>query len=104
MITASRIEAADAAEEQSAGAALRLATTSDELVSVWWRDCERFTGDARARLQSIYAECLTQFAPMQKRPIVPSWPVPSSNCAAWFAAVVRKFMTPLPILSSLLAL
>lgn len=66
MITASRIEAADEAEERAAGAALRSATTSDELISVWWRDCERFSGDARERLQMIYEECLTPFAPMSR--------------------------------------
>jgi hypothetical protein len=66
MITASRVEAADYAEELSAGMSLKLATTKDELVSLWFRDCDHFEGEPRARLQDVYAEKLTEFAPMQR--------------------------------------
>ena len=66
MISASRIESADYAEELSAGVALKLTTTKDELISVWYRDCDHFEGDARRRLQDVYADKLTQFAPMQR--------------------------------------
>ena len=66
MITASRIEVADLAEELAAGMALRLANTQAELVSIWFRDCDHFEGAQRERLQAIYAQCLTQFAPMQR--------------------------------------
>jgi hypothetical protein len=66
MITASRIEAAEMAEELSAGMALKLATTKDELVSLWFRDCDHFEGEQRERLQAVYAEKLTEFAPMQR--------------------------------------
>ncbi len=48
--SASQIERADMAEELSAGMALSLAATKDELVSIWWRDCDRFEGDSRERL------------------------------------------------------
>lgn len=64
MISASGIERADMAEELAAGMALSLAETRDELVSVWWRSCERFTGDARLRLQDIYQDELRKFVPM----------------------------------------
>ena len=66
MITASRVEAADMAEEFTAGVALKLATTKDELVSLWFRDCDHFEGEQRERLQNVYAEKLTEFAPMQR--------------------------------------
>ncbi len=66
MITASRVESADYAEELSAGMSLNLATTKDELISLWYRDCDHFEGDARRRLQDIYADKLAQFAPMQR--------------------------------------
>lgn len=54
------------AEEQSAAMALRAATNKAELVSVWWRDCDHHTGAARERLQAVYAERLTRFAPMAR--------------------------------------
>jgi len=60
------IERADEAEELAAGMALSLATTKDELVSLWFRDCDHFEGEARERLQTIYAEALVKFAPMQR--------------------------------------
>jgi hypothetical protein len=41
--------------EHAAALALRATKTNDELVSVWWRDCEQFDGEARERLQAIYA-------------------------------------------------
>jgi hypothetical protein len=66
MITASRVESADYAEELSAGMSLKLATTKDELVSLWFRDCDHFEGEQRARLLDVYAEKLTEFAPMQR--------------------------------------
>jgi hypothetical protein len=65
-MSASQIERADMAEELAAGMALSLATTKDELVSIWWRDCEHFAGDARTRLQDIYQDELLKFAPMQR--------------------------------------
>jgi hypothetical protein len=46
--------------------ALSLATTKDELLSVWWTSCDHFEGEARERLQAIYAEALVKFAPMQR--------------------------------------
>lgn len=55
---------ADLAEEQSAAEALRSATTQDELVSNWWRDCEHFQGAARERLQEEYAARLLEFVPL----------------------------------------
>ena len=60
------IERADFAEELAAGMALSLATTKDELLSVWWTSCDHFEGEARERLQAIYAETLVRFAPMQR--------------------------------------
>jgi hypothetical protein len=60
------IERADFAEELAAGMALSLATTKDELLSVWWTSCDHFEGEARERLQAIYAEALVKFAPMQR--------------------------------------
>jgi hypothetical protein len=60
------IERADYAEELAAGMALSLATTKDELISIWFRDADHFEGEARERLQAIYAEALVKFAPMQR--------------------------------------
>jgi hypothetical protein len=54
------------AEELAAGMALSLATTKDELVSIWWRECDHHKGEARARLKDIYADKLAQFAPMAR--------------------------------------
>lgn len=62
----SRTEPIDRAEEMAAGVALALANTKDELVSIWWRDCDHFEGDARQRLQDIYADKIANFAPMQR--------------------------------------
>ncbi len=64
--SASMIELADEAEERAAELALRAATTKDELVSAWWLEAERFSGEARQRLQDVYADVLAQFAPMQR--------------------------------------
>ena len=50
------IIAADRAEEQSAAMSLRSTTTTDELVTVWHRDADHFAGEARERLQRVYAE------------------------------------------------
>lgn len=58
------ILAADRAEETAAADALSAASTKDELVSVWWRDCEAFAGPARERLQAEYAKQVARFAPM----------------------------------------
>lgn len=58
------ILAADLAEEQCAAEALRLATSKDELVSCWWRDCEHFQGAARERLQDEFAIKLREFGAM----------------------------------------
>lgn len=51
---------ADEAEERSAAEALRAATTKDDLISAWWRDCDHFEGAARERLQDVYATCLRE--------------------------------------------
>lgn len=66
MQTSSLIERADYAEEIAAGMALSLATSKDELISIWNRDCEHFEGEARQRLQDIYGDTLLQFAPLQR--------------------------------------
>jgi hypothetical protein len=58
MIPLDPILLADQAEEEAAHEALRATTTRDELVSVWWRDAERFEGAARERLSETYAEKL----------------------------------------------
>jgi hypothetical protein len=63
--SASLIERADMAEELASGMALFLAETKAELVSIWNSECDHFEGDARIRLQDIYADRLRQFAPMQ---------------------------------------
>lgn len=55
MISASRIEYADEAEEAAAADALRATKTLAELQSVWWRDAGAFDGAARERLQIVYA-------------------------------------------------
>lgn len=65
-MSASMIEHADIAEELAAGMALKLATSKDELVSLWFRDCDHFEGAARERLQAVYAEVLARFAPMAR--------------------------------------
>lgn len=65
-MSASGIERADMAEELAAGMALKLATSKDELISIWNRDCDHFEGEQRERLQAIYAEALTPFAPMAR--------------------------------------
>lgn len=65
-MSASQIERADMAEELAAGVALRLATSKDELISIWNRDCDHFEGEQRVRLQEIYREALIPFAPMQR--------------------------------------
>jgi hypothetical protein len=62
-MTRDPILAADEAEERAAAEALRATTTTHELVTVWARDCDRFEGEARERLQDVYADCLRQFAP-----------------------------------------
>lgn len=64
-MSTSQIERADMAEELAAGMALSLATNKDELIALWWREADHFQGDARVRLQDIYADKLRQFAPMQ---------------------------------------
>lgn len=51
---------ADRAELDSAVEAIRSTTTKDELVSVWWRDCDHFSGRQRERLQAEYADRLAQ--------------------------------------------
>lgn len=51
---------ADEAEERSAAEALRAATTNDQLISAWWRDCDHFEGAARERLQDVYATRLRE--------------------------------------------
>ncbi len=61
-----RIEMADEAEEIAAAMALRAARTTDELVSIWWRECEHFAGPARDRLREEYTTKLHMFAPMQR--------------------------------------
>lgn len=43
------------ANEQIVTDALRATTTIDELQSVWWRDAETSEGEARERLQTVYA-------------------------------------------------
>jgi hypothetical protein len=60
-----QIERADAAEELAAGMALQLAATKDELISVWWREAEAFEGEARERLQAIFADMLRKFGVLQ---------------------------------------
>ncbi len=49
------ITSADLAEEEAAAMSLRATTTKEELVAVWWRDAEHFSGQARERLQEEYA-------------------------------------------------
>ena len=66
MASPSMIEQADIAEELAAGMALSLATTKDELISVWNTQADHFEGDARRRLQDIYADTLTRFAPLSR--------------------------------------
>jgi len=56
---------ADQAEEEAAAMSLRATTDRDELISVWFRDAERFEGEARERLQAIYAEKLRSFGALQ---------------------------------------
>lgn len=53
------------ADELSAAMSLRATTTREELASVWSRDCDHFTGYARERLQSTYAEKLRSFGALQ---------------------------------------
>lgn len=43
---------------------LRATKSQDELVAIWWRDCDHFEGAERERLQAVYTEKLMQFAPM----------------------------------------
>lgn len=45
----------------SAEMALRSTRNTDELQSVWWRDAEQFSGDARVRLQDVFADKLRSF-------------------------------------------
>lgn len=56
----------DHEQERIAEAALRAASTKDELVSAWWREVEHFTGAARERLQDAYATKLSEFAPLSR--------------------------------------
>lgn len=62
----SRIERADQAEEEAAAMSLRCARSKGDLVDIWMLDCDHFQGAARERLQVIYAEVLTRYAPMQR--------------------------------------
>ena len=64
-MTASKIEMADLAEEQAAAMSLRSATNKDELVAVWWREAEHFTGAARERLQDEFGERLRKLGALQ---------------------------------------
>ena len=66
MNSASLIESADMAEERAAADALRTAQTRDDLVSVWWRECDHFQGEARVRLQDIYDARLIKYVPLAR--------------------------------------
>lgn len=65
-MSASRIEVADEAEERAAADALRATQTRDDLVSVWWRECDHFEGEARSRLQDIYDARLVKYVPLAR--------------------------------------
>lgn len=61
------ITAADTAEEQSAAMSLRAATDRDDLVTVWFRDCDHWPeGAARDRLRDVYSEVLSRFVPLAR--------------------------------------
>lgn len=64
MAPSDMLDRATEAECQAAKSALKAATSLDELTSIWWRDCERFEGEPRARLQATYTRMLHKFAPM----------------------------------------
>jgi len=64
-MTPDPITLADEAEERSAADALLAAKDKAELISSWWRDCDRFEGAARERLQDIYATRLLHLGVLQ---------------------------------------
>jgi hypothetical protein len=50
---------------ESAEQSLRATRSSDELTSVWWRDCDGFEGEHRVRLQAVFTEMLRRFGALQ---------------------------------------
>lgn len=58
------IRRATEAERQAAAMALRSVRDKHELVSVWARDCDHFSGRDREYLQTVYGEVLAKFVPM----------------------------------------
>lgn len=50
---------------ESAEQSLRATKTNEELASVWWRDCDRFEGEARDKLQEVYTEMLFKHGALQ---------------------------------------
>ncbi len=49
---------------EMAANALKATKTPDELISVWWRDCDGSTGEVRERLQEVYADKLKSLGAM----------------------------------------
>lgn len=47
-------------EFETAKLSLMAAMKPDDLVSIWWRHCEPFYGEARERLQEVYAQRLRE--------------------------------------------
>jgi hypothetical protein len=60
-----QIERADAAELAAAELALKSARNTSELASIWFRDCDRFEGSQRERLQKVYTRQLFKCGALQ---------------------------------------
>lgn len=65
-VPSNMIDRASDAEEHAAALSLRAAANKDDLVSIWWRECDHFDGAPRERLQEEYAIQLRRFAPMSR--------------------------------------
>ena len=59
------LDRATEAEAHAAKLSIKAAKDADDVVSIWFRDCERFEGEHRVMLQTAYTRMLRKFGALQ---------------------------------------
>jgi hypothetical protein len=59
------LDRATEAEVHAAELALKSARSTEELASIWFRDCDRFEGSQRIKLQAVYTRMLFKCGALQ---------------------------------------
>lgn len=65
MAPSDMLDRATEAEVDAAALALKSARSTEELASLWFRDCDRFEGAAREKLQRVYTRQLFKCGALQ---------------------------------------